>query len=133
MELLLRVAGNLTVKVEGKTHTELFDGLSQAQEVFNTSECGACKSTDLRYVVRENDGNKYYELHCQNPKCRARLPFGQSKTKTGELYPKKRFASLGKSEKKKRAAEQAHAEKNGGFLPNMGWYKYQKDEHSVDD
>jgi hypothetical protein len=133
MEILLKVGNNITVKVSGNTHTEIFDGMSQAQEVFGTGECGACQNKDIRYVVRENDGNKYYELHCTNPKCRARLPFGVSKAKAGELYPKKRFKSLGKTEKKKRASEEAYASENGGFLPNMGWYKYKKGEESVDD
>ena len=134
MEALLKVGNNLTIKIEGKQHTDVFKGLSDAQEVFDIGECGACKSKHgIRFVVRENDGNKYYEMHCNNSMCRARLPFGVSKENPGALYPKKRFASLGKTEKKKRADEEAYAKEHGGFLPNMGWYKYKAGEGSVDD
>ncbi len=133
MEALLKVAPNLTIKVEGENHVAVFGSMAKAQEVFDTSECGVCKGTHIRYVVRENGKNKYYELHCMNTNCRARLPFGVSQVNAGELYPKKRFGSLGPKEKIKRKDEEAHSKQNGGFLPNMGWFKYKKGEEPTDD
>ena len=53
-----------------------------------TSEekCGLCGSNNLRFVVRNVEGNDYYELRCVD--CGALLAFGQHK-KGGTLFPKR--------------------------------------------
>jgi hypothetical protein len=128
MEALLKVGSNVTVKVEGRYPTDLFKGISKVQEVFDVQECGCCKNKNLRFVVREVDGNEYYEMHCTDLGCRARLPFGLSKENKGEMYPKKRFASLSPAEQKNRESEKEYADGHSGYLANNGWYKYKKVE-----
>lgn len=124
MQAQLKVRNNLIITVEEDATNDLFEGLSHAQEVFDQEKCGHCGETNLRFVVRQDDkDNKYYELHCTQGKCRARLPFGLAK-KGGNLYPKKRWDSLSESEQEKRGTEKAHAESNYGQLPHGGWYKY---------
>lgn len=128
MKAQIKVGPKLIVEVEGATHTDLFKELAQAQEVFEHEQCGKCKNGDVRFVVREVDKNLYFELHCRNPHCRARLPFGQAKEPNkGQLYPKRKFGSLGKNEQKQRASEKDYAEKHYGYLADNGWHKWEKD------
>jgi len=81
-------SGNVTVEAEGQK--ELFETLAEYQEVFAISQCGGCKSEDLRYSVRVQEdkkgkAHKYFELRCSS--CYAKLPFGQHDNgKT--LFPK---------------------------------------------
>jgi len=127
MKAQLKVGPKLIIEVDGQTDTDLFAGLARAQEVFEHEKCGKCNSTDLRFVVREVDGNKYYELHCRNLQCRARLAFGQAKEPKGELYPKRKFTSLGKNEQKQRVKEKEYADKHFGYLEHNGWHKWEGD------
>ena len=97
--------GRLTVEVEGETQKNIFDELAKFQEVFEHSTCGKCSSTDVRFVVRNVGDNDFYEIHCQNSKCRARLAFGQHKSKEGTLFPRRK-------------------DSEGSWLPNGGWVKF---------
>jgi len=108
MEAQLKAAGGrLAIKVEATTAKELFKAVASVDELFNgETSCGLCQSTDLRFVVREVDGNDYFELRC---KCGGKFQFGQKK-KGGELFPKRRD--------------------DNGFLPNGGWAKYDGKEKS---
>lgn len=68
------------VMVEGDSQKEVFQTLAEYQEVFSISECGGCKSINLRFSVRRQADSKgkehnYYELRCQD--CYAKLPYGQ--------------------------------------------------------
>ncbi len=139
MKAQIKAGAKLIVEVEGDSETELFENIASAEETFTHEECGHCKGTKLRYAVREDDErNKYYELHCQNLQCRARLPFGVGKKKKGSLYPKRRWDSLSNGkleddtklggERLKRSDEKEYAEKHGGYLPFNGWYKYKKED-----
>lgn len=84
--------GNITV--EGENQKEIFQLLSQYQEVFSIATCGdkECGSTNLRFVVRESADtkgkmHKYYEIRCLKRGCFAKLTFGQHDN--GEtLFPK---------------------------------------------
>ena len=58
--------------------------------------------TNFRFVVRNVDGNDYYELRCND--CGAVLAFGQHK-KGGTLFPKRK-------------------DDEGNYLPNKGWHKW---------
>ena len=93
----------LTFEFEGHTHKEIVTILEGIQEVFDESECGCCKSTKIRFDVREFDGNKYYKLLCEA--CGATLDFGQHKT--GDSLFAKRFVKDTREP-----------------MPNRGWYKY---------
>jgi hypothetical protein len=107
-------SGRLTFEVEGGNQKALFEGIADLQEVFEAEEtCGYCDSNAIHFRVREvqskKDGKKYkyYEMLCLD--CSARFAFGQNQV--GEtLFPSRR-------------------DKEGNWLPNRGWYKWQpKDE-----
>jgi hypothetical protein len=96
--------GQYTVEVDGNNIKEVIKNIATVQEVLEAeTQCGMdqCKSVNIRFQVRENDGNEYYELVCKD--CGARFEFGQHK-KTPTLFPKR--------------------SENGKFLPNRGWSKY---------
>jgi len=97
--------GRLTVEVEGDTQKSIFGELAKFQEVFEHPTCLKCNCEDVRFVVRNVDDNDFYEIHCQNSKCRARFAFGQHKSKDGTLFPRRKDA-------------------NGAYLPNGGWVKF---------
>jgi len=92
------------VVVAGKNQKELFESLASAAEVFGETNCGKCNGTDLRYVVREVEDNKFYELRCSNSKCKAKLAFGAHK-KGDTLFPKRK-------------------DKEGNYLGKNGWVIY---------
>ena len=93
----------LTVTAE--TQKELFEELAKNQEVFGIDTCGKCESTNVRYVVREVESNKYYELRCNN--CGAKLSFGQHKGKENTLFPRRKDGEE--------------------RLPNGGWRRWNPD------
>lgn len=96
-------SGRLLVKIQAEDVKTLVRELSAVQEVFDAdTACGCCNSTDIRYRVREVDGNEYYELNCLN--CGASFAFGQHK-KSKTLFPKRQAA-------------------DGTKLPNRGWAKW---------
>jgi len=97
-------AGDLTFSVEGDSPKTLMEQLSTAQEVFSQKMCGVCKNPDLRYMVREVDGNNFYEVVCQDLKCRAKFQFGQHK-KGDTLFPKRK-------------------DTEGNYIANNGWVKW---------
>jgi hypothetical protein len=76
-------SGNVTV--EGESQKEIFEDLASFQEVFSITVCKGCGESRLRYVVREVEGNKFYELKCLT--CHAKLQFGQHKG-LSTLFPK---------------------------------------------
>lgn len=108
MNIEYKVSDKLQIGFEAANQKEIFQSLAQLSEVFSISECGACKSKDIRHVVREVPSGKqvftYYELHCQ--KCRSKLAFGQS-TDTVTLFPKRK-------------------DEDGKYFDNNGWVKYVK-------
>tara|TARA_R100001132_G_C3194121_1_gene44621 strand:+ start:114 stop:443 length:330 start_codon:yes stop_codon:yes gene_type:complete len=102
--------GNLTVEFESDTVREVFTQLSSFQEVFGEIKCGKCGSDNLRFVVRENEGNEYYEIRCQD--CGAKLAFGSHK-KGGGLFPRRKDV-------------------DGNWLPDHGWQKWNPKTKSVE-
>jgi hypothetical protein len=106
MKATFKVRSNLVIELEAGNQKDLFEKLSDYQEVFGVTKCGKCKSEELKFVVREDkDKNKYYELQC---KCGARLSFGSHKI--GEtLFPKRK----GDDDK---------------WLPDNGWTKWDKEK-----
>lgn len=96
-------AGSTVVEVEGKDSKDCFTQIASAMDVFSHAHCGACGSTEISPVVREYEGNHYYELRCGA--CRACLSFGQKRV-DGSLYPRRK-------------------DKSGQWLDNNGWVKWQ--------
>tara|TARA_R100001163_G_scaffold39866_1_gene30240 strand:+ start:58 stop:387 length:330 start_codon:yes stop_codon:yes gene_type:complete len=103
-------SGKLSVEFDCDSQKELFAQLSAYQEVFGESVCGKCGSDNLRFVVRENDGNEYYELRCLD--CGAKLAFGVNK-KGGTLFPRRKDAE-------------------GNWLPDRGWTKWNPKTKTVE-
>tara|TARA_R110000744_G_scaffold245633_1_gene362289 strand:+ start:1261 stop:1590 length:330 start_codon:yes stop_codon:yes gene_type:complete len=102
--------GRINVELEGDTQKDLFSQLSAFQEVFDENTCGKCASQNIRFVVREVDENHYYEIRCQD--CGGRLEFGQVK-KGGGLFPRRK-------------------DKEGGWLPDNGWVKWNPKTKTVE-
>lgn len=92
------IFGSVTVTAEGEAK-EIFTELASAAEVFGQSVCGACGSELTTPVVREVDGNTYYEMRCNS--CGCTLGFGQRKS-DGALYPRRK-------------------DKAGNWMNNRGW------------
>lgn len=95
-----RSFGSITIEVEGDAK-EIFTELAAAQDVFGhlASGCGGCNCPDVFPVVREHEGNTYYEVRCGN--CRCRLAFGQRRD-GGTLFPRRK-------------------DRDGNWIPNNGW------------
>lgn len=79
-------AGGLVFELDVKGERDLFEQIAHIQEVFD-HVCGKCDSSNIKLVVRENDGNKFYEMRCKD--CGAKLSFGSHKT-GGTLFPKRK-------------------------------------------
>jgi hypothetical protein len=89
MKVERKINDKTIVHAEGETAHECFEQIAAAHETFEDTKCACCQQDNLKFVVRVDDeGNKYYELHCQNSKCRAKLTFGTRK-KTKQLYPRR--------------------------------------------
>lgn len=109
MKLFYKPNTKLEFELEGSGQKEIFKELATIQEIFGEEQCGVCKKSNIKYVVRTVDDNDYYELRCND--CGAVLSFGQHK-KGGTLFPKRKD------------------EKNN-WLPNNGWHKWQKNSNNA--
>ena len=100
--------GRITAEIEGSTDVELFEKIARFHEVFGNSTCvvGDEASTAVRFVVREHDGNKYYEMRCDGPgELKGyKKEFGCNRT-GGGLFPRSK-------------------DREGNWLPNNGWQKW---------
>lgn len=106
MKVIYKPNDKLQFELEGSGQKEIFKELAIIQEVFSEEKCGLCGSTNFRFVVRNVDGNDYYELRCQD--CGGILAFGQHK-KGGTLFPKRK-------------------DDNNNWLDHGGWHKWQKEQ-----
>ncbi len=116
MKANIKVSPTTIVEVEGADIKELFRKRAEAEEVMGEKGCGLCEDTAIRYVVREVTTKKgafsYFEAHCQNPGCRARLSYGQGKDMKS-LFPKRRLGKNGEPDME-----------NGTFGQHNGWSKF---------
>jgi hypothetical protein len=108
MKVLYKPTDKLQFELEGSGQKEIFKELAIIQEIFSEEKCGLCNSTNFKFVVRNVDGNDYYELRCQA--CGGILSFGQHK-KGGTLFPKRK-------------------DDNNNWLEHNGWHKWQKEQDS---
>lgn len=102
----------ITFHVEAPNQKEMFRAIADIQEIFAEKECGLCKKTLLRYVVRQVAGNDFPEIHCLS--CGGKLAFGQSKAKPGTLFPIRKLTAAGKPDRKLGTYDNA----------GRGWTKY---------
>lgn len=105
MKVKYKVGEKLEFELEGSGQKEIFKELALIQEIFGEEKCGLCGSGNIKFVVRNVEGNDYYELRCGD--CGAILAFGQHK-KGGTLFPKRK-------------------DDDGNYLSNRGWHKWSKD------
>ena len=123
--MLVRIKVNDNVWIEETVDKEVdaFKALSRITEVFQFNHCGACNKKNIKFVCRKDkDDNDWLEIVCQD--CRAKLIFGQTKGKGGEIYPKTRWNNLSETQQQQRAEEKDYADKHYGYLPNGGWFHY---------
>ena len=117
MKVVYTLDNGLTVELEGKTQTDIWDQLAEFQEVFGDTTCVAKikgevhKSDKVKFVKRSVDDNDYYELLCvdgSSPLFMYKKSFGQHK-KGGTLFPKRDVPE--------------------GCIPGLnGWHKYVKSD-----
>ena len=93
--------GKMSVSFDAANQKDLFEQVAAFQEVFEETRCGSCGHEDLRFSVREIDGNKFYEIVCK--KCGSKLQFGCNKT-GDTLFPKRKV--------------------DGEVVGKFGWAKY---------
>ena len=113
-----------TVEIEGQNVKDLFRQIASLSEIFNEEKCGQCGGTEIRPNTRTVEKNKknyeYFEMVCLNPKCRARLSFGQKADGSG-IFPTRKLDANGKPDRE-----------NGSYGQHNGWSKYRgesKDEN----
>jgi hypothetical protein len=111
MQVQLKVSPNVIVSAEADKQTDIFEQLAGLQEIFGEGKCGKCGDTNLRYVVRTVDDDKFYEVRCT--KCWAVLTFGVKK-KGNVLFPHRKENENGS----------IMGLKPGEKLPNQGWLIY---------
>lgn len=104
--------GRMTFEIEGKDQTEIWKQLASLQEVFEDLVCTKHGKSDdnVRFVVRENEGNEYFELRYvgNDPKLfGCKKAFGQHK-KGGGLFPRRK-------------------DESGSYLPDNGWVQWNKE------
>ncbi len=89
MQVQLKVSDKVTIVADGEKQTEVFENLAAMQEVFGEEKCAKCEGkggAGLTFGVRKDDEeNKYYELRCNDFKCKGKLSFGVNK-KGGTLF-----------------------------------------------
>ena len=107
---VVKQVGSLSFEVEGETQRAVFKEIASFEEVFGENTCGKCSSENVRCVVRENDGNEYFEMRCLD--CGAKLGFGVHK-KGGGLFPRRKDA-------------------DGKYLSNGGWQKWNAQTKSLE-
>lgn len=88
--------GRLTLEMEYSDDRDLFEKVAHVDEVFGDLTCGAkvdggkwVESDDVKFVVREVDGNKYYEVWPRDSRLRGfKKSYGCHKKGNG-LFPKR--------------------------------------------
>ena len=122
MKARIRATESLWFDVEAEQEDELFKQIARVQEVFQHKGCGACSSTNIKFVCRlDNSENEWLEVACQE--CRAKLVFGRTK-KGGLIFPKIRWDQLSAKQQEQRISEKTYADKHRGYLPSRGWFIY---------
>ncbi len=105
MKIQRKLNSNTLVEAEAQTMVELFEQLSQLEEIFRQDVCGVCKGTRIGFRTREINGVKFHEAHCLNSACGAAMGFGMKKGAGGQLFPQRKNGE-------------------GKLKTNNGWAKY---------
>ncbi len=104
MKVTRKISPSTVIEAEAPTVLELFEILSQLEEIFRAGPCGCCGGTRIKFRTRCVPGDlKFHEAVCD---CGAALGFGQKKHPAGVLFPQRKDAE-------------------GNWKPNGGWAKWQ--------
>jgi hypothetical protein len=103
MKVQRKINQSTIVEADGQTVMELFEQLSQLEEIFRSGPCGLCKGTQIGFRTRENAGVKFHEALCLG--CGAAFAFGTKKAPAGVLFPQRKDAE-------------------GKWKPDGGWSKW---------
>lgn len=106
MKIIYKIGDRLSFELEASGQKEAFKEIASIQEIFGEESCGICGKQNLKFIVRNVDGNDYYELKCSE--CSGILSYGQHK-KGGTLFPKRK-------------------DENNNYLPHKGWHKWKKED-----
>lgn len=105
MKATFQVNSTLVLEIEADSQASLFKQLADLQEVFGDSlvvDKEGNQSNKVKYVVREKDGNSFYEMVCTDadkPTLQyARRRFGMHKGKEQSLFPKSGWLKYNKQE-----------------------------------
>lgn len=103
----------LTFKISAESTSEMVKKLAEIQEIFDDTTCyrNGKKSTLTRWRVRQEGKYKYHELYCYggDVECMgAKKAFGQHEEDATSLFPKSK-------------------DKDGNYLPNGGFVKFNKE------
>jgi hypothetical protein len=108
--------GRIEITVEGETVEDVFEKLGEASEIFFVTAAAkqngnVVESTDVRFVTRTVDDNKFHEAVVQSGPLRGyKLAFGNKKKPKGSLFPKREIPETDR-------------------IPGLGgWFKYKKSE-----
>jgi len=119
----VRINEGLWIEDDADKEIDVFKAAARLTEVFQHTNCGKCKSPNVRFVCRKDkDENDWLEIVCRG--CGCKLVFGATKGKGGEIYPKIRWNNLSPTQQIERADEEEYSEGHKGYLPNGGWYRY---------
>ena len=122
MKARVKATDDLWFEIEGDQEDEVFKQIARVQEIFQHKGCGACQSRDIKFICRlDSSDNDWLEVGCKT--CRAKLVCGRTK-KGGLIFPKIKWDQLSEKQKEQRANEKSYADKNRGYLPDLGWYIY---------
>lgn len=90
MKVQRKLNNNTIIECEAPTMVELFEQVSQLEEIFAHRSCGICKGTHTTYRTREVNNIKFHEVHCL--RCGAAFAFGLRKGAGGQLFPQRKDA-----------------------------------------
>ena len=122
MKARVKATDDLWFEIEGDQEDEVFKQIARVQEIFQHKGCGACQSKDIKFICRvDSSDNDWLEVGGKT--WRAKLVFGRTK-KGGLIFPKIKWDQLSEKQKEQRANEKSYADKNRGYLPDLGWYIY---------
>ena len=108
--------GSYTFTVEESSVKKIWESLASINEIFGDEKCGCCGSKNItpsfRIVEKNKKSYDYYEMKCLEPKCRARLSYGQHQEGDG-IFPHRKLGEDGRPDRA-----------NGQYGPHNGWSRY---------
>lgn len=104
MKVTVKLCRNVLVEAEAEDLQTLYVQLAALEEIFSIRRCGLCGAEDIRHVLRENAGHRFFEVHCEAAGCHGRLALGIPKQGKG-LFPRRK-------------------DDKGQPLANGGWSRY---------